>query len=251
MPPGEPCGRVVHRTCVGFFDFLGTNERYAGRDLNLNRLNRRHEFLVAPYADDLSGAKVLDLASHDGRWSYALSAAGAREVVGVEARADQMEQYAAYPDGEVKDRVRFVHGDVYEVLPDLIARGETFDVVAIFGLYYHVMNHYDLLKLVRRLQPGLVVIDSEFSLSARPVIRLATEATDSHLNSVAHQEGQVVAPVGIPSRSAMELMATSLGYAVEWADWETVPTAQRGGLKAYYRDGRAWKRRGTCALRPV
>lgn len=236
---------------MGFFDFLTGNPRYAGHDLNLNRLNRRHEMLVTPYAGDLAGSRVLDLASHDGRWSYALSAAGAREVVGVEARGDQIEQYAAYPDGEVKDRVSFVHGDVYDVLPELAQRGESFDVVAIFGLYYHVMDHYGLLELVHRLRPRLVVIDSEFARSADPVIRLATETTDSHLNSISHTAGQAVAPVGVPSRSAMELMARTLGYAVEWSDWGSVARHRRGGLKAYYRGGGAWKRRATCALRPA
>ena len=49
-------------------------------------------------------------------------------------------------------------------------------------------------------------------------------ATISLMVTEARQE---VAPVGVPSRAAMELMAHSLGYDV------------------------AWKRRGTCALRPA
>jgi hypothetical protein len=49
----------------------------------------------------------------------------------------------------------------------------------------------------------------------------------------------------------MELMATSLGYDVTWADWETVPEDQREGIFAYYRpEPPHWKRRATCALRP-
>ncbi len=237
---------------MNFFDFLGTNARYAGKDLNLNRLNRRHDYLVEPYQDDLSGARVLDLASHDGRWSYALSAAGAAEVVGVEARAEMIEQFGDYPAGPVKDRIRFIHGDVYEVLPTMIAAGETFDVVAVYGLYYHLMDHYGLLKLIARLRPRLVIIDSEFHLSPDATIRLAVEKTSSHLNSVAHTDHQEIAPVGIPSHRATEVMAESLGYAVEWADWNTLPRSQRGGLKAYYREEpAAWKRRDTCSLRPL
>ncbi len=149
----------------GFFDFLADNPRYAGKRLNLNRLNRRHEFLVEPYLSELADARVLDLASHDGRWSYALSAAGAASVVGIEARSDQIEQFHAYPDGETKDRVKLLLGDVYDELPKLIEQQESFDVVAIYGLVYHVMDHYGLLKLVKQLGPGLVIIDSEFHLS--------------------------------------------------------------------------------------
>jgi 2-polyprenyl-3-methyl-5-hydroxy-6-metoxy-1,4-benzoquinol methylase len=239
-----------HTSHEGFFDFLEANPRYAGKRLSVNRLNKRHEFLVRPFLAELAGARVLDLASHDGRWSYALSSAGASGVVGIEARADQIAQFDRYPDGPVKDRVRFVNGDVYEVLPEMAARGETFDVVAVYGLYYHLMDHYGLLKLVKQLAPGLVVIDSEFHLSSTPTIRLALEPTASHLNSIAHAAEQELAPVGIPSRPALEVMAHSLGYNVEWADWDRLRRAERGGLKAYYRRPPAWKRRGTCALRP-
>ena len=234
----------------GFFDFLHDNPRYAGKRLSINRLNQRHAFLVEPYRVELAGAKVLDLASHDGRWSYALSAAGAASVVGIEARADQIEQFQRYPDGETKDRVTLLHGDVYDELPKLVDRGETFDVVAMFGIFYHVMDHYGLLKLVKQLTPGLVVIDSEFHLSRHATVRLAVEPTDSHLNSVAHEPGQEIAPVGIPSRRAAEVMADNLGFDVDWADWDRLPPRRRRGLKAYYRSPPAWKRRGTCALRP-
>lgn len=234
----------------GFFDFLEENPRYAGKRLSINRLNRRHEFLVRPYLADIAGARVLDLASHDGRWSYALAAAGAASVLGIEGRADQIEQFDSYPEGGAKERVRFVHGDVYDELPKLVERHETFDVVAVYGLYYHLMDHYGLLKLVKLLSPRLVIIDSEFHLSAAPTIRLALESTDSHLNSLAHEAEQQVAPVGIPSGPALELMAGTLGYDVEWADWDTLARGRRGGLKAYYRTPPAWKRRGTCALRP-
>ncbi|MSZ76162.1 MAG: methyltransferase domain-containing protein [Actinobacteria bacterium] len=236
---------------MGFFDFLQDNPRYAGRRLAINRLNKRHRFLVRPYRSEIAGARVLDLASHDGRWPYALSAAGAREVVGVEARPEMIDQFAAYPEGEVKDRVRLVEGDVYVELPRLIEAGETFDVVAVYGLLYHLTDHYGLLALIARLRPRLIVIDSEFALSADPVVRFAMESTESHLNTIAHVPGQGAAPIGVPSRSAMELMARSLGYETTWADWESLPERQRGGLASYYRQPPRWKRRDTCALRPV
>ncbi len=236
---------------MGFFDFLDATPRYQGKRLSINRLNKRHEFLVDPYRDELRGARVLDLASHDGRWSYALSAAGAASVTGIEGRAEMIEQFATYPTSDITERISFIHGDVYEEMPRLASAGETFDVVAIYGLYYHLTDHYGLLKLIDRLRPSLVIIDSEFHLSEHATIRLATESTESHLNSLEHVAGQRMAPVGIPSARAVEVMATSLGYEVEWADWESVPRGQRGGLKEYYREAPSWKRRGTCALRPT
>jgi hypothetical protein len=235
---------------MAFFDFLADNPRYARRSKSINRLNKRFGFLISPYATDIAGSTVLDLASHDGRWSYALSSAGAEEVLGIEARADLIAQFKAYPPGEAKDRVSFVQGDVYEELPKLIRDGRTFDVVSVYGLYYHLMDHYGLLKLIKQLGPRLVIIDSEFFLSPDPAVRLQVEPTDNPLNSIEHEQGQAHAPVGFPSQAAVEVMANSLGYEVEWADWEVVPRDEREGIYAYYRRAPKWKRRNTCALRP-
>lgn len=236
---------------MGFFDFLEQMPRYQGKQLNINRLNKRHDFIIRPFEDELRGASVLDLASHDGRWSYALAAAGASRVVGIEGRKDMIEQFDTYPGTDLNDRISFIHGDVYDEIPRLAAAAEPFDVVALYGLYYHVMDHYRLLKLIDLLRPRLIIIDSEFHLCEHATIRLATESTGSHLNSLEQVTGQQIAPVGIPSAKAIEVMAGTLGYQVEWADWFSVPVPQRGGLKAYYRQPPSWKRRGTCALRPV
>jgi methyltransferase family protein len=232
-----------------FFDFLRDTERYSGTRGSIARLNKRHRFLIEPYKAELEGRSVLDLASHDGRWSYALSAAGAREVTGIEARAESIAHFAAYPEGPVKDRIRFVQGDVYDVLPQLVAEGKRYDVVALFGLFYHVMDHYLLLKLIAQLEPELIIIDSEFFLSPDPVVRIIREKTDNRLNSIPHVSGQVRAPAGIPSKLALEVMATTLGYGVEWADWEVLDEGERGGLASYYREPPEFKRRDTCALR--
>lgn len=236
---------------MGFFDFLRDSPRYAANPGGISRLNKRYWFLVRPYVDDIAGSSVLDLASHDGRWSYALSAAGAREVVGVEARTDLIEQFESYPPGPVRDRVSFAPGDVYEVLPRMVAEGRTFDVVALFGLYYHVMDHYGLLKLITALQPRLVIVDSEFYLTDEPAIRVIQEGTAGILHSIPHVPGQVRAPAGIPSKTALTVMAGTLGYGVEWADWETVSSERRAGLASYYREPPEFKRRDTCALRPL
>lgn len=236
---------------MGFFDFLADHPRYDATGGSIQRLNRRYRFLVKPYAAEIKGACVLDLASHDGRWSYALSAAGAKEVLGVEGREEMIAEYDAFPPGPVKDRVSFVHGDVYEVLPQLAAEGRRFDVVALYGLFYHVMDHYRLLKLIARFEPRLVIIDSEFCTSTDPVVRIAREKTDNRLNALAHVSGQRRAPVGFPSRSALEVMAATLGYGVEWADWSTVPVDRRHSVKSYFREAPAWKVRDTCALRPL
>ena len=236
---------------MGFFDFLGQTTRYRHRQGGLRRLNLRHEFLITPYLKDIAGARVLDLASQDGRWAYALAEAGAREVVGIEARPELVRQYDEYPESPVKERTRLVVADIFEELPRMVSAGETFDVVAIYGLYYHIMDHYRLLQHVTRMKPSLVVIDSEFATAKRALIEVFVEPT-TFPNSIAHVEGQQAAPIGVPSRAAVETMAGSLGYTVEWADWTLVPQQDRKAVSDYYRDpARHRQQRGTCALRPI
>lgn len=233
---------------MGFFDFLNDTTRYGGRPTSISRLERRREFIVEPFVDEIKDGRVLDLASHDGRWAYALAGAGAREVVGIEFRQELIDQFAGYPEGEIRDRVSLIQGDVFEELPKLVAAGERFDVVAIYGLFYHVMDHYALLKLVKQLGARLVVIDSEFLTRKAPLIRLSMEDTDCEFNVISPETRQAQAPIGIVSRSALEMMAGSLGYAATWADWDSVPAADRRGLREYYREG-GLRLRGTCALR--
>ena len=212
-------------------------------------MNLRHEFIVEPFRAQIQGARILDIASHDGRWSYALAGAGAAEVHGIEARAELIESYAAFPDSPFKERVSFTHGDLYQELDRLIAQGARYDVVALFGILYHVMDHYGLLARVQRLGPKVIIIDSEFMSKPNPMIQLARERTDNVLNATGQIPGQETTLVGIPSTGAMERMAEVLGYDIVWSDWDALAKERRRGLRDYYRD--TAKRRKTCALFPV
>ena len=53
-----------------------------------HRLNSRYEAIIAKNADRLAGKRVLDIASHDGRWTFAALSAGAAHVTGAEPRRE-------------------------------------------------------------------------------------------------------------------------------------------------------------------
>lgn len=232
---------------MAFFDFLNGIGNY--NNYTTGRLNQRHRFVVAPFVQDIAGARVLDLASHDGRWPYAYAAAGAAQVIGIEARAELIAQFAQYPQTDAKDRVTLIHDDIYRDLEQRGTRGEVFDIVSMLGILYHVMDHYGLLVRVARLNPRLIIIDSEFITSKSPSIRLIRERTDNVLNATADLPGQAVTIKGIPSTSGMEVMADVLGYRCEWMDWNTLPEQDRVGLRDYFRDKP--RCRGTCIWRKV
>lgn len=230
----------------GFFGFLRNLPPYDENETTLYRLTQRHKLLIAPFADQIAGARVLDLAAHDGRWSYALAAAGAAEVVGVEARPDLIARFDAFPETAFKARVRLVANDLFAEMEARIAAGERFDVIAVYGIFYHIMDHFRLLSLARRLGPRLIIIDSEFITLDNAMIQVLKEAVDNPLNAVTEVDGQSHTVVGVPSLRATDFMAEALDLDLVWLDHGLILGADRRGMRDYFRDGR--KVRHVCAL---
>lgn len=235
---------------MGFFDFLANMPHYQDRTNAVARMNMRHTFLVAAHADTIAGARVLDLGAHDGRWSYAFAGAGAAHVTGIEARAELVATFSDYPDPTLRARVDLRVGDIFEELQNAVAAGESYDVVAIFGILYHIIDHFRLFQLVVNLRPKLIIVDSEFIQRSNGVIVLGQERTDKILNASAQYPGQKMAVVGTPSPQAVVMMADVLGYDVIWADLFAIPEADRHGGSDYFRDVTEKKVRAACVLKP-
>ncbi|MGL4311168.1 MAG: class I SAM-dependent methyltransferase [Paracoccaceae bacterium] len=233
---------------MGFFDFIDSVPGYDARGPDRLRLNARHDMLIGRHRGQISAARVLDLAAHDGRWSYAFAGAGAVQVVGIEARPELITRFPHFPDAGLKARVELRCADVHDGVEAAKNAGEHYDVVAVFGIFYHIMDHFRLLRGIHALKPRLVIIDSEFVDASGPMIRLIRERTDNRLNAAAQFPGQQVAVKGVPSFRALETMADVLGFSVDWMDWGDVPPCGRRGLGDYYRAGDM--RRATCVLRP-
>lgn len=74
--------------------------------------------------------KVLDCFTHTGSFALNAGIAGASSVLGVDASALGIEQAKENARlNHLEDRVDFICADVFELLPELEARGERFDVV--------------------------------------------------------------------------------------------------------------------------
>lgn len=233
---------------MGFFDFAASYPRYREDSNKIHRLNKRHDFLVRPFVDDIKDARVLDLAAHDGRWSYAFSSAGAKSVVGIEGRQSIIDDYSYYPEGDAKSRVELRQGDIFSGMELALENGEKFDVVACVGILYHIMDHMRLINLVRSFSPRLVIVDSLFIDGPSPFIQIVRERTDFDLNTTPLYDGQDINLIGIPSDGAMNAMAEVCGFAINWTDWTVLPPPERTYLHDYYSMKR--RRRRTCSLRP-
>ena len=231
---------------MGFFDFLTQIPPYSEDEASTIRLNKRHRLIVDLFRDDLRGARVLDLAAHDGRWAYALAEAGAAEVIAIEARQDLIDRFELFPHATFKSRINLRQGDIFEVLAEFVDAGEQFDIVAVFGIFYHMMDHFRLLRLIRQIGAWKVLLDSDFAMRKAPVIELVFEQTSRDLNAAPQIPGQERAIIGIPSPRALENMALALRFDVSWSDAEAAFGDDRRGIRDYFRaEG---KRRAFCVL---
>jgi len=184
------------------------------------RLNLRHRAIIEANTDILAGASVLDLASHDGRWSFAALKAGARHVTGVEARGalvDRAEKtFAEYGmDGATYE---FVHGDVFEVLG---RQDFDVDVVLCLGFMYHTLRYPELLHGITKATSGYCIIDTKIITNQAPEVRLLPNDTRVQSNAAADSvsRGSTVV-AGWPSLSALHLLLDGYDMRVDSQfDW--------------------------------
>jgi hypothetical protein len=215
----------------GFREELGLGYNTAG----LNRMNARFQVFLEPYREALSGSSVLDLASHDGRWSWAALQLGARCVTGVEARADLIAKgIHLFDNSALKSRSEFIEGDIFEVLPDLKKQGRSFGVILCLGIFYHVMDHYRLLRLIRSFEPHLVILDTGLINDDKSYINLNWENTGHFLNTIGSMENQDKDVVGVVSKGGLRMMCQALGFSCQFLEWDASRFESRANLWDYF-----------------
>jgi len=219
-----------------------------------DRLNGRYEAIIARNAELLKGKRVLDIASHDGRWTFAALQAGASYVRGVEPRQELIdnatETFAFY--GVDDRRFDFLRGDIFD-----LTIGESFDVVLCLGFFYHTIRHAELLSLIDNLDAELVVVDTEVvprrqgstSMATNDPrlvhnnpheIQLLREQVDDQQMACSDsltRNGYTI--VGRPSSETVRFLAEHFGYSCSQFDWHSyfLSHPQHAGAMPDYMQG--------------
>jgi predicted nicotinamide N-methyase len=136
-------------------DFYTTSKTGASS----NRLNARYKALIESNLPLIQNKTVLDLASHDGRWSFAAIKNGAKYVIGIEDRRHLVEN--AIRDMKTYGITADVHYEIAKLEANII------DTVFLFGYFYHTMNHIPLLREIKRIKPRYIILDSSVSVDLR------------------------------------------------------------------------------------
>jgi hypothetical protein len=215
-----------------------------------NRLNGRYRTFLEPNAHRIKGKRVLDLASHDGRWTFAALMNGAAHVTGVEFRQELIEKAHYIITPEMHDRVRFLQGDIFDVLPRMLEQGKQFDIILCLGIFYHVMDHHRLVKLMAAFKANLIIVDTVLIDSADPFIKLRTEPSNRFRNAAPDFADQQEVPIGVVSRGGVRLLARTCGYSLRYAEWKRSAVENPAGLGDYFWTDRTGARRYTFYLEP-
>jgi predicted RNA methylase len=200
---------------------LYSRERHRGAIEQRNRMNERYEAMIGSNRDILDGARVLDLASHDGRFSFGALKAGAAHVTGVEVRQSLVDRaYEAFAFYEQPpETYRFLCGDVFEVLSK-----EKFDVdvVLCFGFLYHTYRHTELMYRIHNLAPRHMIVDTMVTRAKQQTLKVIYEEDVEDVRSAA-QDAYSVGRVLVlrPSVLALEMLLSAYGFEIEsMYDWK-------------------------------
>lgn len=219
-----------------FFDEYPRFTQTSQTSADLTLLNLRHKAIIEANVGVLKDARVLDIASHDGRWSFAAMKAGATHVTGVEARehlvAHAHSTFTEYrADPATYD---LVNADVFAYLAQ---RPPQVDVVLCLGFLYHTLRYPELFHGIRATGAPYLVVDTMVTKSKAAVISVIADKTHVEANAVADQYSPGKrALAGFPSASALDTMLGTYGYKLESRfDWDQIipQRPQRGPVRDY------------------
>ena len=211
---------------------------------NKRRLALRHEALFGSNAEVFTGARVLDIASHDGRWSMAALQAGAAHVTGIEANSELVksaqETFRHYDVSS--DSYRFIDDDIFDVLGDPQGHDVDVDVVMCLGFIYHTLRYQELFSGARALNPRHFLVDTAVIVHDEAMVKLRAEDVGKESSGLDHtftRAGRLI--TGRPSVSALEMLLETHGFTVvDRFDWNGFLERDHPNAKAVrsYREGR-------------
>ena len=181
------------------------------------RMNSRYEAIISRNLQHIKGKRILDIASHDGRWSFAALKAGADSVVGVECDGELVERaYKNFKHYGVHDGFVFLHNDIF----GCNLQNEKFDTIFCNGFLYHTTKHAETFDLMARTDAQFIVLDTAV-LNGRTnpnAVVYRKEAVYADYPPSIARDGKTL--VAIPSHGEILFLAKHFGYSVEIYGWK-------------------------------
>jgi len=210
------------------------------------RLTNRYRAIITPNLFLIRERRILDIASHDGRWTLAALDAGARHVTSVEPRPELVEHADRIIGGAGfgPDRYKAVMGDIFDAFPTFTT-GQ-FDTIFCLGFLYHTMEHFRLLKTMIDLAPQAIILDTVAFDDETPKVTLAEENPEWEGASIAVTGRKNVALRGLPTVGYIRTVVEHLGWQCQDIDWQLLGITDWRGSEIYQK-----RQRRTFVLHPA
>jgi len=197
-----------------------------------NRLYERKKRIIDANLDIIQDKKIIDIASNNGRWSFAAVEAGAQLVHSIEGRIDKVaEAKAHFKRLDVNDKIRTNTGDLYNWLYD--NQRINVDTIFCLGIFYHITDHYHLLKLMARTNAKSIIIDSGFVRSFKNMVHIQAENPKLHRNALPEFEDQEQELVGFISLGMLIQLSWNLGYTCRPVSWNPKEVEYKNEVQDY------------------
>jgi len=127
-------------------------------EVHSTRLQMMDAALNPVFGDSLAGRTAVDLACHQGYFSSQLIARGADCVLGIDARAEHIENARDISTAMGLANFQAIQSDVHDLDCDQLGQ---FDIVLNFGLIYHLENPIGALRISRALSRRLCLVETQ------------------------------------------------------------------------------------------
>ncbi len=202
--------------------------RTGADQISANRLRYRTRMLVEKNLFAIKGKSVLDLGCHDGRFMYASLTQGAKFVLGIEARPNMVDLADANLQYYQIDRKKYqiIKDDIFNTMKNI--EPNTIDTVLVFGIFSKTVYQPDLIYWISRIKPKHVIIDTDIDSSLDPIISLDNEDHRFEHNTIRADN-----IVGIPSRTALEILLSTYGFKFSYLNWNNEKITDWTDLQDY------------------
>lgn len=179
------------------------------------RLDHRYSMLFSSQASIYEGATVLDISSHDGRWTNAALQCGAKHVTGVESRSTLTDKTRENLSdiGVSKDRYSVITNDFMDWAEN---HTEQYDVVLCLGFFYHIYEHNILMSYLNRLTRKHLIIDTYVWPSESTMCNIYKDVgTSNAARSVSRYSVGNITYAAEPSLAALHMFLKDYGFTVK------------------------------------
>lgn len=188
------------------------------------RHGARYECMITDQLEHIEGKSIIDLGSHDGRWSFAAAKNGASKILGFEGRQELVDlsrrNFSTY--GVSGAQYEFIVGDALNLMRAHNAWQP--DTVFVFGIFYHIHNHVDWISAIHDLNPKSIIIDTGLTPCEGEfdnVVRFKVEDVGSIMSTpFSATSGSSFAFAGHPSRAFIRSCLRVYGYDCHEVNWE-------------------------------